>query len=350
MRPTLVAGTLLVACSATGAGPVVAGPSPSLEPQPGVRFSSASSEPKRLTASELLVPGVGPYSFGHVACERERRRVWVPAGSTGRVEVLDIATGTFTPISGFGRTTHHGGPSAAALGDGFAFVLNGGTGEVCPVSITTLKRGKCLGIGWLEEGAFVASAHELWITQRAPQLIILDAVRPEALAVKALVALPSTPRGVVVDQAHGIFFTNLENGSTVATNVASRHLTASFRSTCETDGLRGLAFDAARNILFVACADHVEARDPAHDGAMLDRLETGAGVDGIDYLASKKLLYVAAGESGRLTVARVGDGGRFGVYATADTAPGAVNAVADREGNAYVADPLRARLLVVAAE
>ncbi|HEY5375883.1 MAG TPA: hypothetical protein VIK01_19525, partial [Polyangiaceae bacterium] len=57
----------------------------------------------------------------------------------------------------------------------------------------------------------------------------------------------------------------------------------------------------------------------------------------------------AAGKAARLTVARLEDNGQLTVTASGDTAPGARNAVADASGNAYVADPQGARLLLLSA-
>jgi len=87
----------------------------------------------------------------------------------------------------------------------------------------------------------------------------------------------------------------------------------------------------------------------AHAGAPLGKLDTGAGVDNIDYAAASGLLYAAAGKVARLTVAHVSDRGDFSVVASGETAAGARNAVADAHGDVYVADPQAGRLLVLRA-
>ncbi|MEO7032651.1 MAG: hypothetical protein ABI548_02385 [Polyangiaceae bacterium] len=118
---------------------------------------------------------------------------------------------------------------------------------------------------------------------------------------------------------------------------------------CSSDGPRGIAVDTARDLVMVACTDHVQVLDPKNKGAQLGKLDTGAGVDNLDYVESAKLLYVAAGKAARLTVARLDDDGQLTVTAAGDTATGARNAVADASGNAYVADPQGARLLLLSA-
>ena len=101
--------------------------------------------------------------------------------------------------------------------------------------------------------------------------------------------------------------------------------------------------------MFVACTDGLRVLDAAHDGALLGRLDTGAGVDNIEYLDGPKLLFAAAGKASRLTVAHVDDKGNLEIVATGVTADGARNAVVDPAGNAYVVDPQTARLLILGA-
>jgi hypothetical protein len=78
----------------------------------------------------------------------------------------------------------------------------------------------------------------------------------------------------------------------------------------------------------------------------LAKLDTGAGVDNIDWLQARQLLYVAADKSARLTVAHVDDSGQPSVVATGATPDGTRNAVADGNGAVYAVDRANARLLV----
>jgi hypothetical protein len=99
----------------------------------------------------------------------------------------------------------------------------------------------------------------------------------------------------------------------------------------------------------VACTDHVEVLDAAHDGALLGKMDTGEGVDNLDYVASTQRLYAAAGKAMRLSVFSVGSKGELALVAQAETREGARNAVADEGGNAYIADSKAASLLVATA-
>ena len=75
----------------------------------------------------------------------------------------------------------------------------------------------------------------------------------------------------------------------------------------------------------MACTDGARVLDVAHDGKALGRLETGRGVDNLDYDAHKRLLFVASGQDGNMVLARVSDAGSLGKVATVPTAKGATS-------------------------
>jgi hypothetical protein len=83
------------------------------------------------------------------------------------------------------------------------------------------------------------------------------------------------------------------------------------------------------------------------DGTLLSKLDTGAGVDNIDYLPLKNQLYVGAGKAATLTVAQVDDKGALTVVATAPTSQGARNPVVDGDGAVYLADGALGRILAL---
>ena len=107
----------------------------------------------------------------------------------------------------------------------------------------------------------------------------------------------------------------------------------------------GLALDATRGFLFVACGDHVVSLDVAHDGKILDSIQTGAGLDNIDYSTEAKILYAAAGQAATLTIAEVSDDGKFRLKALVPTVKGARGVVAGKGETAYLIDPAEGRIL-----
>jgi len=299
----------------------------------------------------------GTASVDYIAYEPGNDRVWVPVGETGSVDVLDIASSQFRSVNGFKTADREVrgkkrvmGPSAVSVGRGVVYVGNRATGEVCVVDAKLLTLGSCLALPQATDGvAYVASAREVWVTTpRDHSLAVLEASDPALLKAKSVVKVEGETEGYAIDETRGRFFTNLEDQDrTVVVNLKTHEVEAVWKPGCGEAGPRGVAVDPVRDFVFVACTDHVQALDAGHDGALLGRLDTGSGVDNVDYLGSRSLLYVAAARAARLTIAKVDEGGHFAIVATGPTAEGARNAVADANGNAYLGDPGSGRLLVV---
>ncbi len=349
-----------VTTTATIAPPAVA---PVATPEPPRAVEPPA--PARWVVRDVPLPGAtAPASLDYIAYEAPTAtaaggRVWVPVGVTGSVDVYDVASGAFKRVDGFktGEREAHGkkrvvGPSAVAIGDGYAYIGDRASSEVCAIDRATLARGACTKVPKGIDGvAYVASSKEVWVTTPDDEsMTILATSAGGHTKAVAAVKVGGSPEGYAVDEGRGLFFTNLEDkGKTVVIDVAKRAIVSTWTLGCGGDGPRGLAVDAARQLALVACTDHVEVRDAAHDGALLGKVDTGAGVDNVDYVAATRRLYVAAGKASRLTVVEVGDGGTLTVVATADTHDGARNGVADASGRAYLADSPGARLVVVSA-
>jgi hypothetical protein len=99
--------------------------------------------------------------------------------------------------------------------------------------------------------------------------------------------------------------------------------------------------------VFVACDDRVIVLDAAHDGSVLDTVQTGAGVDNIDFEEETRTLFAAAADVGVLTIAGVSDVGRLQQVRTVSTARGVRSVVAGSGGDAYAIDPYGGRILRV---
>jgi DNA-binding beta-propeller fold protein YncE len=195
--------------------------------------------------------------------------------------------------------------------------------------------------------AWVAATREVWVTTpRDRSITVIDAA---AAAVTARIGLPGAPEGFAVDDARGVFFTNLEDRDrTLVIDSRHRRVTQTWLAGCGDDGPRGLALDRGRDVLFVACTNRVMALDAAHDGRRLSTIAVGDGLDNIDYVEPRRELYAAAARAAKLTVARLDSGGQLTLLATVATAPGARNAVATDDGTAYLADSRAGRLIIVA--
>ena len=323
------------------------------------------------TVTPLALPGAdGVVSLDYFVFDERGRRLWVPASNTGNVVLIDGRTDEVSTIGGFRtaavefRGKHPVmGPSSVALGDGVAYVGNRGDSTVCAIDVGTLKVGACLPLAAAADGigaapdavTYVAATRELWVTRGVPPLdipssdlaiTVLDASEPARLRTKTKIALGASAEGFAVDELRGRFYTSLEEQAlTVSIDVRRHAIVARWRSGC--DEPHGLALDAARGVLLVACNARVVALDVAHDGRVLGSLETGAGLDNIAYLPSRALLYAAAADAARLTVARVEKSGTLTPLQSVPTVKGARGVVVDPEGRAFVMDPLGGRILKI---
>jgi DNA-binding beta-propeller fold protein YncE len=307
-------------------------------------------------ATSIRLPGGPPVSMDYLAYDPAGDRVWIPAGNTGRVDVVDAKTGQVTAVEGFPTSTVKGrdgrervvGPSSVTIGDGFAYVGSRANAQVCAVETHSLSRKGCVTLSSFPDGiAWVPATREVWVTM--PQdgsITILDVKEGAAPKVAGRIAV-AHPEGYAVDAERGLFYTNQEEEDrTLAIDVRRRAIVATWSPGCGADGPRGLAFDAQRRQLFVACTTSVKVLDGGKDGEVLGKLEVGGGVDNIDYLPSQHRVYAAAGRAGVLTVADVGERGALTRSWSAPAAEGARVVVVDARGAAYVADSRGGRILV----
>jgi DNA-binding beta-propeller fold protein YncE len=298
------------------------------------------------TLTTLALPGASPagISMDYIAFDPATGFVWVPAGNTGAVDVVDTATGRVQQVSGF-ATAEMGsgdrkrvvGPSAVSAGHGTVYVGSRGDFTVCALNARTLERGICHHIDSMPDGvAYVAPSNEVWVTTpRDKSIRILDA---GTLGEKAKLVFDGNPEGFAVDAERGRFYTNMEDKDlTLAIDLNDHKTVATWKPACGKDGPHGLRVDERAGHLFVACSARVEVLDAAHDGAVLSSIDTGDGVDDIDYSPATHLLYVGAARAGQLTIARDDPHGTLSLVATVPTHTGARNPAVTTDGTIYLA-------------
>lgn len=305
----------------------------------------------------IALPGGPPVAMDYLAYDAATGRVWVPAGNTGNVDVLDVATGKLTTLGGFatkvssrpGRPARQVGPSSVTVGDGVVWIGNRGDDSVCAFDRKTLDKGPCAKLASMPDGiAYVADTHEVWITTPRDNSITIVGVAGKEPSAPAVIKLEGEPEGYAVEPGRGLFYTNLEDRDrTLAIDVKTRKVVASWATGCGSEGPRGLALDGRRRLLFAACTDGAVSFDLAKSGKTVGRIKTGGGVDNLDFHAGKGTLYVASPADGTVTVARVTDGGSLTEAAKTRTAKGARNPAVAADGTVYTADSAGGRLLVV---
>ena len=116
-----------------------------------------------------------------VVYDRSRHRVWVPAGNTGSVDVIDAATAKVTRIEGFptkeverNGNTRTVGPSSASVGDGVVYVAP----YSGPLTSLDAATGKPLFAGPSETTVFaepVIGRDAIYMAQQEGRILALQA-------------------------------------------------------------------------------------------------------------------------------------------------------------------------------
>jgi YVTN family beta-propeller protein len=309
----------------------------------------------------IALPGAkGVVVLDHLAYDRAGGRLWVPASNTGNVDVIDESTDAAFQISGFntGEVELEGqkvrlGPTAVSVGEGVVYIGNRGDSTLSVIDSQTLQRGESVQMtpaspetGGVPHGVvYVARMRELWVTTGPGKSIeVFDASEPRHLKWKLRISLDGSTEGFAIDNERGQFYTNIdEMGKTVAIDLRSHKIVSKWD--LRNSDLQGLALDAKRGFLFVACQDHVVSLDIRHGGKVIDSVATGAGLDDIDFSADQKVLYAAAAVTATLTIAEVSDDGKFHVKTLVPTAREARGVIAARGNTAYLIDPAEGRIL-----
>jgi DNA-binding beta-propeller fold protein YncE len=308
-----------------------------------------------LLATAISLPGGPPVGMDYLTYDRAANRVWVPAGNTGNVDVVDLATGTVTPIGGFATAPPRRpgrprmGPSSATVGEGVVWIGNRGDNQLHAYDARTLAAKGAVQLPSMPDGlAYVRATHEIWVTTPGDKALTLTKVGGKIPGSLTTIKLEGAPEGYAVDERRGVFYTNLEDKDrTLAIDVKTHKIVGDWPAGCGAEGPRGLALDTDHRWLFVACTNGAGVLDLDHGGRALGRITTDGGVDNLDYDAQRRLLFVASGQGAALIIAHVDDGGALRKVASIPTAKGARNPVLDARGTAYVEDSGNGRLLVV---
>jgi DNA-binding beta-propeller fold protein YncE len=309
------------------------------------------------TVSAIALPGGSPDGIflDYLAFDEATGLVWVPAGPTGSVDLVDTATQKLTRIEGFPtrEMERNGkkrivGPSSVTIASAVVYVGNRGDSTVCSMDRRAPARGTCGTLDAMPDGiAYVAPTNEVWVTTpRDKSLRILDGT---TLTQKARLPFDGEPEGFAVDVTRNRFYTNLEDKDvTLAIDLKSHETVATWHPACGEDGPHGLRLAEADGLLFVACSAKAETLDVAHDGTLVGTIDTGDGVDDLDYAPSSRTLYVAAAKAAALTIAAVDAKGGLTLVEKVPTKQGGRNGVVDAHGTVYVADGPTSELLIVA--
>ena len=317
---------------------------------------SCAAEPAVLPAEPFALPGgEGGIGFDDLAFAPGLRQVLVPAGRTGRLDLIDPESRKLKEIGGFQASAAAGGGHGAGTtsvdeGGAYLFAIDR---TALRLSVVDPRKGAIVAgaplAGSPDYVRFVAATNEVWVTEpdkERIEIFSLSSADPPVPEHRAFLAVPGGPESLVVDAGRKRAYSNLWKSDTVAIDLAARKVVQTWPNGCE--GSRGLALDAGDGLLFVGCAEGgADVLDLAHGGAVKDRFRFGSGVDIVAYNPALRHLYVPAAKTGQMAVVGVSREGKLALLGSVETAQGAHCAVADDHRQVWICDPRAGRLLVV---
>jgi len=294
-------------------------------------------------------PGIG---FDDLRYSPRLRQVLVPGGRSGALHLIDPDTLEVTAITGFSDLPDFNG----GHDDGVTSADD--TGRWL---LATDRTRRQLVVVDPEAGAIASSADlgggpdyvrraaptgEAWVTEPSAERIEIFALSDDGvLTSDGTIAVGGGPESLVIDATRHLAYTHLWDGATVAIDLASRDLVATWPNGCGSS--RGIALDEERGFLFAACSGgRVAVLDVDRDGQVLSEMWPVDGTDGIDYNPALRHLYLAGRFSANLAIVGVDSGGDMGLLGMADGALESHCTVADDRGHVYACDPDQGRILV----
>ncbi len=300
----------------------------------------------------LALPGGSAgIGFDDLQYDPDLERLLVPAGRTGRLDLVDPLTGAIKEVTGFSARDdfdggHAQGTTSAVHAGDWLVAIDRTTKRLEVVDPATLA---------IVDGAPLAASPEyvrwiggeVWVTEPEAEQIEVFSVpshgdhQPTRMTT---IAVPGGPESLIESASRGRAYSHLWKGKTVAIDVISHQVIATWSNQCHDS--RGIALDEPRGWLFAACSEgKVVALDVDHDGAVLGSAKTGDGIDVIAYAPALRHLYVPAARAATLSIVQVSDDGKLSVSGERSIAEGGHCATTDGRGDIWICDPAGGRLL-----
>lgn len=299
-------------------------------------------------------PGIG---FDDLRFSPALGRVLVPAGRSGRLDLVDPESGAFDDVPGFSEQPtysggHDDGVTSADAAHGVIFATDRTTRRLAVIDPASrvIERSVPLAghpdyVRFVEASA-LPPAGEVWVTEPDDDQIEIFTVGADGRhpAHDAVVPVPGGPESLVIDTKRSRAYTHLWRGMTVAIDLQSHAVVERWENGCESS--RGIALDAEHGFLIAACAEGRANVLAVADGHRVSTLEVDAGVDVIDFDPRARHVYLPSAGTGTMTVAALSPDGHLAGLGRVATARGAHCVAVDRQGRAIVCDPAHGRLLV----
>lgn len=300
----------------------------------------------------IAVPGAqGAVAFDDLIFSGKLKKVIVPAGDTEQILLIDPSTQAITPVgilkpNKIEPGTPWGGMTSADEGDGRLFTIDR---TERTVKAWDPSNNKMIASAPLASGPdyvrYVALTREVWVTEPDKARIEIFDFSNDALKHSGFIEIPGGPENLIIDQSRQRVYTHLWRQMTVVIDIKGRQVIEQWPNSCL--GSHGLAFDEKRGFLFAGCSEgKLVVLDVNHHGKALGILETGwPGIDVMGYNAGLSHVYLAAGQSAKLSIVDISDKGIPDLLGVKDIAKGSHCVTGDDADGIWVCDPDRGRIL-----
>jgi hypothetical protein len=320
---------------------------------PNVLFAATPPAAKTAPPAFIAMPGgEAGIGFDDLRYSSSMNRLLVPAGRTGRLDLVDPATRTVVPIAGFSRLEkfnggHDDGVTSVAEGDGFLFATDRTREELAIVDpgARTIVAHTALSAG-PDYVRWVDATHEIWVTEPDSERIEIFQIErdgtPSAHAV-GRIDVPGGPESLTLDSRRGRAYTHAAGNKTVALDLRTHAVVAEWAHGCQE--AKGVALDEEHGWLFIACEEGAVSALDVTSGQSLGRAKVGAGIDIISYSPALGHVYVPSSETAKVAILGVSSDGKLSVLGTF---PGTKDSHCVAAGGmVYFADPARGRLRIL---
>jgi DNA-binding beta-propeller fold protein YncE len=303
-----------------------------------------------LTAARAipLPGGEGGIGLDDLQYAPAARKVLVPAGRTGKLDLVDPAGSAIVAIGGFtqsGPAKGHGaGSTSADEGPaGIVFASDRDARRVVAVDLAKRAIVASAALGAAPDYVrWIAGVGEVWVTEPRSKTIECFLWRDGKLAPAGTVQVPDGPESLTADASRA--YAHSWRGESYAIDLKTKKVTARFRNGCE--AARGIAIDAPHGLLFAGCAEGKVTSVSLATLEAVGSAPAGKGVDIIAFAPGLRHLYAPGGEAATLSVIAVSESGDLRLLRTEPAAQDAHCVATDDAGNVWVCDPAHGRLLL----
>jgi hypothetical protein len=276
------------------------------------------------------------------------RRLLVPAGRTGKLDLIDPADPAIVAIEAFTRSEpakgHGSGATSADEGPaGIVFATDRDARKVVAIDLRKRAVVASAALGAAPDYVrWMAGPGEVWVTEPRSKRIECFSWRDGQFAPAGAIQVPDGPESLAADASRA--YAHSWKGESYAIDLKTRKVEARFRNGCE--AARGIAIDAPHALLFAGCAEGKVTSISLATLQPVGSAPAGKGVDIIAFAPGVRHLYAPGAEAATLTVLAVSESGVLRVLRTEPAAEDAHCVATDDAGNVWVCDPAHGRLLV----